>query len=290
VTGRTALARPGAVRPAISDAPLRSLPSVPLDVVQGAALLDRIDTKFVVTPAYLPTLLAQTREGYAVLEIGGERSFAYTTTYFDTLDRRCFLDHVRGRPVRVKVRLRRYHATATTWLELKRRQANGRTRKVRLLLPEGSGTLPDPHMWPPEFHDALPTHLEATAFRPVVDVHYQRSTLLYRAPGVPPERVTIDQALVWMRPLVDPSPDATPDATAHASALARAQLPLAEAHCVIVELKQGVRHESPVRKALRQAGIRSTAVSKYCLGVAALDPPAAPAPLRAQLHALRRPD
>jgi len=244
-----------------------SLPAVALEDVQGAGLLDRIDTKFVLPPVQVAPLLAAAA-GYAVLEIDGARTFRYTTTYYDTTERTCLRDHLRGRPVRAKVRVRRYEDTATTWLEIKRRQANGRTWKRRTPWMAQGGTRPD---WPPELLELLPPHVDATALHPTLVVRYRRTTLLYQAKGGPTERVTIDQALTWSAPASVPSADNTVPSSGTG------------VDGVILELKQAARSDSPMRTALRDADIRPTAISKYCLGMAALDPSAAPARLRVQL-------
>lgn len=75
-----------------------------------------------------------------VLEIEGRRRLGYESTYFDTPDHRCFLDAVRSRPSRFKVRTRTYLDTNTHVLEVKTRSASRHTVKTRC-----EGTLSDHH-------------------------------------------------------------------------------------------------------------------------------------------------
>jgi hypothetical protein len=51
---------------------------------EGAALLRRVDNKYAVEREAFGRLLERLRDDHDVLEIEGERAFAYCTTYFDT--------------------------------------------------------------------------------------------------------------------------------------------------------------------------------------------------------------
>lgn len=60
-----------------------------------ASLQDRGDTKFVLASDRLEAVLEAVREHTTVVETDGRRSFSYRTVYFDTDDRRCYVDHQR---------------------------------------------------------------------------------------------------------------------------------------------------------------------------------------------------
>ena len=84
-----------------------------------AALLRRVDTKYVVELETLHELLDRLPEEHDVLEIDGRHEFGYETTYFDTPDLRCFHDHVEGTRPRFKARTRYYVDTGRCVFEVK---------------------------------------------------------------------------------------------------------------------------------------------------------------------------
>lgn len=53
-------------------------------------------------------LARRLRDQHDVLEIDHRRAFGYSTTYFDTPDLRCFVDHLEDRVPRFKARTRFY--------------------------------------------------------------------------------------------------------------------------------------------------------------------------------------
>ena len=83
-----------------------------------SALRHRVDTKYVVPRERLAQLI-QAVDGYDVLQIDGRREFHYESVYFDTLDLRCFWDHVEGTRPRFKARTRYYRDTGTCFFEVK---------------------------------------------------------------------------------------------------------------------------------------------------------------------------
>ena len=73
-----------------------------------AAMLERLDNKYVVRAPVLAAAAAELCELFDVLEIDGRRSFTYDTCYFDDPELRSYHDHHQGRRQRVKVRVRKY--------------------------------------------------------------------------------------------------------------------------------------------------------------------------------------
>src|SRR5947209_8213189 len=88
---------------------LATFDAVSLDELdERAALLKRVDHKFAVPWSTFAELAERLRESHQVLEIEGQRTFAYSSAYFDTPDLRCFVDHVKDRLPRFKARSRLY--------------------------------------------------------------------------------------------------------------------------------------------------------------------------------------
>ena len=236
----------GAVTAAL-DATLRRFPAIALEALGAAQLLDRIDTKFLVDAGAVDALLAACVADYEVLDIAGHRRFRYETTYLDDEALALFRAHIAARPERCKVRTRRYAPSGERWFEVKQRLRTGRTIKVRVPLPDGA---PLPALEAPPF-DAVPVGVPSGALRPILDVLYERITLVARDRS---ERVTVDLELAWDR------------------AGRRVVAP----GWALVELKQAARRTSAAWRALRAFGAVDESVSKYCLGVVALVPDVPP--------------
>ena len=71
------------------------------------------------------------RNFYKVLEIDNERVHSYRSLYYDTDDRKFYLDHHNQRVNRNKVRFREYVGSKLTYLEIKRKNNKGKTIKKR---------------------------------------------------------------------------------------------------------------------------------------------------------------
>ena len=63
---------------------IQQFDSISLAEIQEAALLDRIDTKYLMGIDQLATILPQVTEDYRALTINNIRLHAYETLYFDT--------------------------------------------------------------------------------------------------------------------------------------------------------------------------------------------------------------
>ena len=106
------------------------LQAVSLDVMnERAALQRRTDNKYLVELGPLREILEEVGDEHEVLEIDGERVFAYESTYFDTPSLRCFRDHARDRKPRYKARTRCYVTTGDCFFEVKVKRADGETTK-----------------------------------------------------------------------------------------------------------------------------------------------------------------
>ena len=235
--------------------------SVSLPELGGVTLMDRVDTKFLVPAACLAELAHRLPSSYRVLEIDGRRSFRYTTRYFDTPELDLYHAHHAGRTPRVKVRVRAYDSTGDRFLEVKVKTNKGRTRKVRVSLGEGSA---DPlERLEEEGYLGLASELAPLDLHPAAVVGYRRTTLVARDAS---ERLTLDMELTFSRgDEVRSFPGV-----------------------VIAEVKQDRRGPSVFREAMRRMGVREGALSKYCLGIALLDPTAKRNRFKSVLRRLER--
>lgn len=264
-----------AVQDQVEAEPLDRLALIGLDeLVEEAALLARVDRKYVVPAAALPDLLAAVPASTRALEIDGTRRFGYRSTYLDTAGRASYLLAGKGRRRRFKVRTRAYLDTGTCWLEVKTRAGRDVTIKQRIphhdaelapLSPDGldfvDRCLADAHLG----------SVGALDLEPVMVTAYQRATLFL------PEslsRVTVDTDLGW-------------------TSLAGPRRDLDRPSLAIVETKTGST-PSAVDRLLWSRGHRPTRISKYGVGMAALDPSLPRLKwhrtLQQQLQAPRHPD
>lgn len=105
---------------------------ITLQEMDAVALLDRTDTKFVLTLNQLLGALAAVREDYWMLAVNGRRLNHYRTLYFDTPAFDLYTDHLVGRAERYKVRSREYVDTQLAFLEVKHKTRKDRTIKSRI--------------------------------------------------------------------------------------------------------------------------------------------------------------
>lgn len=224
------------------------------ELVERAALLQRIDRKYVVPRAELRELIAEVPAGTRVLEHSGRRSHGYRSVYLDTPDLASYRAAGQRRRRRWKVRSRAYLDTGGSWLEVKTRSARDVTTKVRIPhadLESVGMDEPGRSFVDESLATALVSGVRARELRPVLATSYDRSTLLL--PGARPARVTIDTELGWTWLAAD---------RATARDLDRPSL-------AIVETKGGST-PSAMDRLLWARGHRPVSISKYGVGVAAL--------------------
>ena len=95
-------------------------------------LMNRTDTKFAFRVNNLEELLEKMQVFYKVLEVNGERIQTYKSLYFDTEDRKFYIDHHNSRVNRNKIRFREYVSSELTFLEVKLKNNKGKTIKKRI--------------------------------------------------------------------------------------------------------------------------------------------------------------
>lgn len=163
-----------------------------------AAMLERLDNKYVIREAVLRAALAELARHFDVLEIDGRRAFTYDTCYFDDDALHSYYDHHQGRRRRCKVRVRRYNDAQLCFVEVKLKDKRGITIKKRLdytvdkygMLDEAACAHVD------RCHRNLYGEPFRYALAPVIEMRYQRVTLVAREGG---ERMTIDSRLLFRR-------------------------------------------------------------------------------------------
>jgi hypothetical protein len=111
---------------------LETLEGIPLSKMDDVALQKRIDTKFVLSISKLPAILHSIKDHYDVLEIRGQRLMNYKSLYFDTPQKKFYLDHHNGKIKTTKVRTRQYVDSNAHFFEIKMKDGRGNTRKKRI--------------------------------------------------------------------------------------------------------------------------------------------------------------
>ena len=109
---------------------LNAFSPITLEEMKAIRLMNRTDTKYVVTNDILMEILQATVRDYRLQEVNAERHLAYSTLYFDTFDQMFYLMHHNGRKRREKIRMRSYLVSDLTFLEIKDKNNHGRTDKA----------------------------------------------------------------------------------------------------------------------------------------------------------------
>ncbi len=239
---------------------LMSMAPVTLGEMDGVRLMNRIDTKYVTDERKLHRLLADAvAAGYRVLEACGKRIAPYDSVYFDTPGLKMYYDHRNRRLTRQKVRTRCYVASGIAFLEIKRKNNKGRTKKKRCPLPAGKVM---------DFRgDAdAEAFLSGRSDFSAAELMPSMETLFHRITLVNPdftERITIDTCMEFKN--------------------VRTGLKTSLDGAVIIELKQDGRAESRMKRILLGNRIHPMKISKYCLAVTLTDPSARPGRFKAKI-------
>ncbi|MFC5337014.1 polyphosphate polymerase domain-containing protein [Leucobacter denitrificans] len=225
------------------------------ELASEAALLTRVDRKYLVPIHTALTLIDGLDSGTRVLEIDRTRRLSYDSLYFDTFDRLSFRLTAQRRRRRFKIRTRHYCDTGESFVEVKTKGGRGTTVKRRMpidpqargeLTPEAAGfvraTLAEQGV-DPAVVDRLHPALRST---------YTRSTLLIRGGS----RATIDTHLAWV------SPSWRHDGAARTLSMTD--------HAIIESKSLG--GPSEIDRTLWRLGHRPSGISKFGTGTAALHP------------------
>ena len=233
------------------DNPLEALAPITLEEMDSVKLMNRIDSKYLTDEATLLGVLSDAAAaGYRVL-VAEEASISpYDSVYFDTEGLKMFSDHHNRRLRRQKVRTRAYVNSGEAYLEIKRKNNKGRTKKKRTGIPMGE--LPDFRS-----DEAACRYLaghsdfEAGQLQPTLETLFDRITLVNPDRT---ERITIDTRLLFKN-----------FRTGHQASLL---------DTVIIELKQEGHCASRMKGILLDHRVKPARISKYCIAVTLTDPSA----------------
>lgn len=219
---------------------MQGMKPITLEEMSGVKLMNRIDTKYLVTERQLRDILLCIRDGYYAQEVEGNRLSPYSTVYYDTPELTMYLIHHNRHLVRDKVRVRTYVDSHLTFCEVKHKNNKGRTKKKRIAVepipnitdnPEAVAFLTEKQPYPVSL---LSPHL-VTVFDRFTLVNYDKT-----------ERLTIDCNLHFEN---------------FRNGKTASVAPLA-----VMELKQDGRAKSLLKDVLFELRIRPYKISKYCIG------------------------
>lgn len=213
--------------------------SITLSEMNQVALLDRIDTKYVMGISQLYAALEQITDQYRVLCVDHTRLNHYQTLYFDTEDFVLYHQHHNGLRSRHKVRVREYTDSDLAFWEVKHKTNQNRTVKSRYQIFDPVIEMDDP------VDEFIESHMpfDADQLEPKLWSKFQRITLVSKQHA---ERLTLDINLAF----------GWGDAYASLPGIA------------IAEVKQErFSQASDFIQQMRQLGVRPTRFSKYCAGV-----------------------
>lgn len=218
---------------------LQEIDPISLKEMDTVALMNRTDTKYLLSFEQLTDVLEEVGCHYRILDIKGVRRNHYQSEYYDTPDFYFYKRHHSGKKNRLKIRKRRYVESDISFLEVKFKSNKGRTEKDRMKLAELNLELSAENI--KYIHDT--SHFE-DQLEPKLMNTFERITLVDQAL---PERITIDCYLSFE--MGDN----------------KLQIP----DLVIIEAKQERQNRHSIfLSALKKRLIRPESMSKYCLGVA----------------------
>jgi len=239
------------------------LGAITLDEMDSIKLMNRIDSKFVTETTALKALLEKAADrGYRILENLGDRITPYKSLYFDTEDLEMYIKHENKKLVRQKVRTRMYINSGVTFLEIKRKNNKGRTKKKRMEVPKTDYYGFSSNVTACDFL-ADKSWYKAFMLSPALETIFKRITLVNKAKT---ERVTIDMNLTFVNSRTGKQDDI--------------------GNAVIIELKQDGRAQSDLKKILWELRIHPLRVSKYCIGTALTDPNIKKGRFKAKIRAI----
>ena len=222
--------------------------------MEDVKLMNRIDTKFAVSMSVLPAILQAAKKDYFAQQIDGKRIATYDTMYYDTDTLDMYIRHHDRQLVRQKIRVRQYVDSDLTFLEIKRKNNKGRTKKKRIAVPGfdiSADTLGQSkrETWSvADFIDAK-SRYHWSELSPCLSTRFERITLVNKAKT---ERLTIDMNLVWDN-VVSGESKTYPN-------------------LVIIELKRYGNVPSKMTDIMLSQRIKPFKISKYCLGTALTTP------------------
>lgn len=226
------------------DAHIAAFQPISLNEMDAVALMNRIDTKYLVPRSSVAEMLDRLTNDYRALTITDKRLFQYRTIYFDTSDKQMLHEHLRGKLNREKIRTREYVGTNTRFLEVKFKTNKGRTIKKRV---KKVGEMTSINQEETAFLEEQ-SAFKANTLAPVITVSFKRVTLVSNDLT---ERITLDFGLTFQS---EDNEKAVED-------------------LVIVEMKRDSQHanDSVAAQVLKDLSAHPSSLSKYCIGMILLN-------------------
>jgi len=225
---------------------VQGMKPITLDEMSAVKLMNRIDTKYLVTELQLRDILMRIRDGYYAQEAEGNRLSPYSTVYYDTPELTMYVIHHDRHLVRDKVRVRTYVDSHLTFCEVKHKNNKGRTKKKRIEVEPIPNIIDNPEVVAflsekqPYDVESLSPHL-VTIFERITLVNYGKT-----------ERLTIDCNLRFDN--------------------LRSGNKASVGPLAVMELKQDGRAHSMLKDVLFDMRIRPFKMSKYCIGTCLTNP------------------
>lgn len=220
---------------------LNTYTTISLGEMKAVRLMNRIDTKYVTTLPMLVRLLEIAQPEYMVQSIDGALNMPYYTLYYETQDAHMYMEHLRGRKRRQKIRIRKYVHSDVAFLEIKNKNNKGRTSKKRIEYVEGNTEEQE------QFINEKANYAYSDLSKRIEN-KFSRITLVNKGKT---ERLTIDTNLRFHN-------------------LKNDEVCAVEG-LVIIEHKRDGNVYSPISAILNQLRIFPAKFSKYCMGMALTD-------------------
>ena len=212
-----------------------------MDLELETIFTNRRDIKYVISIDRLESIL-ESLVGHYDLLVRAEKGYAkYHTVYFDTDQFNLFQDHHRGKGNRNKIRVRTYEDGAR-YLEVKRKNNSGLTFKDRVSIDPTGFQLSN-------YHSFIDASMDRSGmdFSEKLEVTYQRITFYSKQKT---EKITLDIGLTYK--------------------VGDVLFPL---NGLLLGESKGVDHaHSFFNNYMRSLRILPSSFSKYCFGVANLEP------------------
>ena len=206
--------------------------------------MDRVDRKYLANKKLLLQYLNMVKDSYYLLVAGDSPVASYATTYWDTADHHFYTMHHNGARPRVKVRVRTYVDTATSFLEVKNKDNHSMTRKSRVRLANPEDVNSDDEEF---LEDKADVRLDE--IHPCLTNSFHRVTLVSRKMN---ERITLDFDLKFHN--IETNTDTSLGSL------------------VIMEVKSSGKRSSDSIDVLRELRIKASGFSKYCIGTYLTNP------------------
>lgn len=222
--------------------------TIELSEMKEIQLMNRIDTKYIVSFSQLIKILELASDSYRIQVVNNERISGYDTLYYDTASCDMYLLHHNRKLIRQKIRTRCYVQSKINFLEIKNKNNKGRTHKVRVSIDKD-----DFYQFSENVSATKLMHqhskYEIDEIIPTLNTRFNRITLVNKAKT---ERLTIDMDLQFEN-IIN-------------------KCIVSKPNLVIIELKQDGFFASPMAKILEQLRIKKFKISKYCIGTAFTNP------------------